>query len=593
MSITKISIRNFRSIASFSQKVKDLNIFVGQNDEGKSNILRALDLFFNSEHRHGYELDWTRDYCAFAPERVRKAEEITILLEITPPKHFKNSNPLVWQKVWRKEGLHADTLKHRDGSQISPQSKLTAFARSIRYDYVPAIKGEDYFQGLMASLHDMLEATVEDEVRNASNNFTKTINDNTQPILKGILNQLDLKSTIALPTSLRDLFAQLEFVSESASKPFSLTQRGDGVKVRHIPIVLRWLAEQANALSAPGRPKTITVWGYEEPENSLELRRCFELAQQFVDGADTIQTFVTTHSPGFYSVCRNCDQERVKLFLVEKEVDPPTSTIRPLADGDLTNLDSSMGLLDLLEPHFQTARKELEQLRDRQKNLQDTSHPTLFCEGPSDKALIEEALKIYFPKISDTVKVRCSEHNGGGHEWVADMVIAWSFSRPQARAVGLFDKDDAAQQNRRKLEERVKDGGKKYVAWVTVVPGDDLKQCLQKKICVPFAIEELLPCGVWHHAEQQAWLENRANPLQLYRFSRTDVTFDAYMSETLPDAHQRRLALKKVKGDSAVKTSFSKYVCRMSDDKKKAALAHLKPTLEECIKKLELNEAQA
>ena len=33
MSITRISIRNFRSIVSFADNVKDLTIFVGENDE--------------------------------------------------------------------------------------------------------------------------------------------------------------------------------------------------------------------------------------------------------------------------------------------------------------------------------------------------------------------------------------------------------------------------------------------------------------------------------------------------------------------------------------------------------------------------------
>ena len=269
MGITYVVIRNFRSIVFFSNTVHDLNIFVGQNDEGKSNVLRALDLFFNHGKRTGYELEWNLDYCYFAPERLRKADEIVVQLEITPPATFRHSTPVVWKKVWRKEGLHSESVKHRDGSEVGPRSKLLAFLRAMRFDYVPAIKGEEYFQSMMSSLHDMLEATVEEQVRAASGSFTKTINKNTKPILKDILGRLGLKTTIELPPNLRDLFAQLEFTSVSGEKSFSLKQRGDGIKVRHIPIVLRWLAEQANYLSAPGRPKTVTVWGYEAPENNL------------------------------------------------------------------------------------------------------------------------------------------------------------------------------------------------------------------------------------------------------------------------------------------------------------------------------------
>lgn len=51
MTISAITIRHFRSIDSFSETIRELNIFVGQNDEGESNILRALDLFFDGDKK--------------------------------------------------------------------------------------------------------------------------------------------------------------------------------------------------------------------------------------------------------------------------------------------------------------------------------------------------------------------------------------------------------------------------------------------------------------------------------------------------------------------------------------------------------------
>ena len=183
MSITAISIRNFRSISSLSESVQDLNIFVGQNDEGKSNILRALDLFFNHNKNDGYEFEWARDYCSFALKRARKAEEIEICIVIKPPPSFTDHNPVIWKKYWRREGFYRETLMHEDKAEINPKSKVAAFLKAMLFDYVPAIKGNDYFQALMSKLHDMLEATVEEKVREASGSFTKTINENIQPIL--------------------------------------------------------------------------------------------------------------------------------------------------------------------------------------------------------------------------------------------------------------------------------------------------------------------------------------------------------------------------------------------------------------------------
>lgn len=50
MKIFDISIKNFRGIKSLNKlKVGDINSFVGKNDSGKSNILKALDIFFNEK----------------------------------------------------------------------------------------------------------------------------------------------------------------------------------------------------------------------------------------------------------------------------------------------------------------------------------------------------------------------------------------------------------------------------------------------------------------------------------------------------------------------------------------------------------------
>ena len=45
--IREIRIKNFRSIVEATIPLDNFNIFVGLNDCGKSNVLKALNLFFN------------------------------------------------------------------------------------------------------------------------------------------------------------------------------------------------------------------------------------------------------------------------------------------------------------------------------------------------------------------------------------------------------------------------------------------------------------------------------------------------------------------------------------------------------------------
>lgn len=581
MSITSVNIQNFRSIVSFKAHTRDLNIFVGQNDEGKSNVLRALDLFFNHDKKTGFDLVWERDYCRFAPERQRKAPEITIELEVVPPESFSKRDPVFWRRVWRSGGFHSERIRYKGGEVPGPRSKVGAYLKAMRFDYVPAIKGPEFFQQLLSSLHDMLEATVEEDVRSASSSFTKTINKNTKTILSEIESRLGLPTTIELPPNLRDLFAQLEFTSKAGDHPFSLSQRGDGVKVRHVPIVLRWLAEQANHLSVPGKPKVVTVWGYEEPENNLEIRRCLELAREFIEFCPTIQSFVTTHSPAFYSICREADPDQVQLFSVEKAGDPPVTDIEPVDAVEVGRLDSSMGLLEFLAPHMKQAHERIAELEQAKAELPDTNTPTVFVEGPSDKAFLEMAIAEMFPDVEGRLQIRCA-NGGGGHNWVKDMLLAWHYGRANAMAVGLFDKDSEAVKSRREAQEIL--GDREHARAIEVCPSSTAIECFKAQFKVPISPDELLNAEVWSHAEQQGWLEKRSQLLALYGFQDPSQSFTDFLEATVNDEHQRRLIMFKI--SAAKKEDLCKYVRRLNNDNRRAALEGLEATVRKCLETL-------
>ncbi len=49
MRISRLIIRNFRSAKSIDLNLNDFNVFVGQNNHGKTNILEALNWFYNGK----------------------------------------------------------------------------------------------------------------------------------------------------------------------------------------------------------------------------------------------------------------------------------------------------------------------------------------------------------------------------------------------------------------------------------------------------------------------------------------------------------------------------------------------------------------
>lgn len=167
--IRSIHIENFRSIRNLDVSVTQLSVFVGKNDSGKSNILRALNLFFNGETNPGVEFDFQDDYNFFAPVRARKAKEITVRLEIEIPEsyHRTNGEVITWTKKWREGGLWNEEYDYygervtrnrrgnevRERVEIPDKSNVHSLLRKIEFEYVPAIKDSEYFADLRGRIY--------------------------------------------------------------------------------------------------------------------------------------------------------------------------------------------------------------------------------------------------------------------------------------------------------------------------------------------------------------------------------------------------------------------------------------------------------
>lgn len=107
ITINKVHIKNFRSIVDETIELKDFNCFVGKNDSGKSNVLKALNLFFNNKTDFDSPLDFESDYSKLAKRGQKQAREISIELEIIVPETFKENGV----KSGLKFGVQKDCIK--------------------------------------------------------------------------------------------------------------------------------------------------------------------------------------------------------------------------------------------------------------------------------------------------------------------------------------------------------------------------------------------------------------------------------------------------------------------------------------------------
>jgi AAA15 family ATPase/GTPase len=86
MIVKSVSIRNFRSIESVQVQCSDIVGFYGSNDAGKSNILRALNLFFNNQTDYQTNFDFRADFNAHKQTPKQKAKEVIVELVLAVPK---------------------------------------------------------------------------------------------------------------------------------------------------------------------------------------------------------------------------------------------------------------------------------------------------------------------------------------------------------------------------------------------------------------------------------------------------------------------------------------------------------------------------
>ncbi len=86
--ISKIEIDSFRSVHQIIFDANNVNIFSGLNDVGKSNILKALNLFFMGQTDFGASYDFEKDYSkvslAAAQRSNKKKQQIRIKIHLIP-----------------------------------------------------------------------------------------------------------------------------------------------------------------------------------------------------------------------------------------------------------------------------------------------------------------------------------------------------------------------------------------------------------------------------------------------------------------------------------------------------------------------------
>lgn len=397
--IDQIEIAYFRSIYKDSLNgCADTNIIFGRNDSGKSNILRALNLFFNNSTSPDQDFNFNQD---FNHSRRAEASGDGDIRKFVYVKIWFNT-PATWRpslgnRFWVKKQWSISFESDAKITTSIPDAKrhyLSRFLNKIRLYYIPAIKDRKIFESLQANIYKVISQNV--EFSGSLVNFTNALRERTQGLSQQLLEDLDITSVVTTPKDLTDLFRSLDFETTSeAGDSYSLTmQRGDGVQVRHIAPILSFLAEHST--------EDFHIWAFEEPENSLELANAIEEADRFrsYGQQSNKQIFLTSHSPAFFSL----EQDDISRYFVtrshviEGRINSSIVKIGAPSDPLPSELMGETPHLPVISVYLRDAHLKIhQQEQDRialSQMLDMHNQSIVFVEGISDVKILTKAWEV-------------------------------------------------------------------------------------------------------------------------------------------------------------------------------------------------------
>lgn len=350
--IEKIEIERFRSIARAEISTNHITIFSGLNNSGKSNVLKALDLFFNSDKR-GFDFDKDYNKAFIGHAGGRRAVRIKL--------HFMGQgNAALKEPFWIERTFQKGVVLKQEIGSNDPkvqaaiekgdgniQRQFTSFVGKIEYFYVPAVRDRLVVRSLFLHFEKLIE-------HESGNKFRGTI-DQLSNILKLVSKEIsdDFQSFIGLPTNanlsskITDILGTVEVnvrtgikVVERSKKEgkrdrdiyVDLFSSGDGVLMSYLMYFLAHICQKIS--------KKHFVWGFEEPENSLEYSKVQRIAEDLRQNfRKNAQILITTHSPALINLKH--DESDVAFYRVFIKPDPrkPLTEIQTLNEIKARQLD--------------------------------------------------------------------------------------------------------------------------------------------------------------------------------------------------------------------------------------------------------------
>lgn len=459
MKIYKIAVRNFRSYVSDNEgpsieiDVGDgLNLFVGTNNCGKSNLLRAVALALGDWEGTGY--DQQKDRPAQIQAKKHPHSIITLMFKLNPdqqvehtlldylneyertlsPKHTYASQKEACLRVAYTPNRTVTFMVCGKGNAPGERRYLDKcirqFRKCLRFVYLKS--GEGLGDFMKEALHEVLETVLKEHLkenfhaaegaRNAfismlGNGLLQEMGNHLKSELQKVVQEIGLVGIEPRVPMLNDMLSTADIRLNDTADTV-LLDKGTGIRGVLLVAFLRYLCEHSH------RSMVLAI---EEPESFLHPEAQMGVRSSLEELAmrDDIVVLATTHSPLMLS-----RRPEARISALKKNRAGETLIEKTIYGNEshapvITSLYGSS-----LIPYI------LESIHP----IEDAGHRILFVEGETDKTYIEHAANVSGKEyLLDGFEIRASQ---GCHKMVLDALLMRQLTGNAAHILVLFDDDE-------------------------------------------------------------------------------------------------------------------------------------------------------
>lgn len=300
MKIAQVEISKFRSIENGKFFIENIVGIVGQNNSGKTAVLRALNSFFNPDLELPHYLSGANLYST-----NRAVPRIIISFSNIPNKgiyqNYINNNTIIFKQEFNKTRGRLDYFIKENGAFIvAPENLINELSLDVQFILIPADRSlsknnssildellKKYF-----SIYTARRDTITPKVKSA---YDYLNNNALNKVIKGIEGKylankgFDIKITTSKPITYELFLNDLEIQITEDSRNFNILECGSGIQSLVAIAIHRYLAELNHSNF---------IIGLEEPEINLHPQGQKELIYSLLDEVtnNNIQILFTTHS---------------------------------------------------------------------------------------------------------------------------------------------------------------------------------------------------------------------------------------------------------------------------------------------------------